>query len=251
MINLALCGATGAMGKSLSEKISLMDDAKVLFGIATNAIKTDFPIYTKLSLSKEKVDAIIDFSHPSLLDDILEYGKKNKTALVLCTTGYTEDDKKKIIAASKGTAIFYSRNMSLGINLLQELSKIAAKVLSSFDVEIIEAHHNKKIDAPSGTALMLAEAVKEERENLDFVYDRTSVRQARNKTELGIHSVRGGTVVGEHSVIFLGEQERITLSHSAESKGVFAMGAINAAKWLKDKEPGLYDMSHMLAEINS
>ena len=191
---------------------------------------------------------MIDFSHPSALSSLLELGKKRRLPLVLCTTGYSKAQVEELKAASKEIPIFYSRNMSLGINLLIELSKKAAQVLGKgFDIEIIEKHHNQKIDAPSGTALMLADEISTVLpEEPKYVYDRHSRRMKREKNEIGIHSIRGGTIVGEHDVLFAGHHETITRSHTAQSKEVFASGAVNAAIYLCGKPAGLYDMSDLL-----
>ena len=162
-------------------------------------------------------------------------------------TGYSEEQKKKIFAASEKIAVFYSGNMSLGINLIIELAKKAAAVFGdSFDVEIVEQHHNQKLDAPSGTALMIADAISEVKTDAEYVYDRHSYRKKRDKKEIGIHSVRGGNIVGEHEVIFAGQDEVLTISHSAHSKTVFAVGALNAAVYLKNKGAGMYNMSDLL-----
>ena len=193
---------------------------------------------------------LIDFSHPSVLSSLLEYGKQHHLPLVLCTTGYSKEQTEAVRAASAEIPIFSSGNMSLGINLLIELSKKAAQVLGEgFDIEIVEMHHNQKIDAPSGTALMLADAISEvEPHPMTYQYDRHSRRAKREHNEIGIHSVRGGTIVGEHEVIFAGHHEVIRLSHSAYSKEVFAAGAVNAAVFLSTQEPGMYQMSDLLSQ---
>ena len=208
-----------------------------------------FPNYTQIEAVEEPVDVIVDFSHPSLLTPILSYAaQKGGIPAVLCTTGYSAEQVEALKAAAQTQPVFYSRNMSLGINLLIELSKKAAKVLGGqFDIEIIEKHHNQKIDAPSGTALMLADAIAGVRDGeTQYVYDRHAQRKKRGKSEIGLHAVRGGTIVGEHEVIFAGNHEVITLSHSAQSKELFATGAVNAAVYMCGKAPGLYDMSDMI-----
>ena len=193
-------------------------------------------------------EVIIDFSNPSLLDSILEYGKSTNTSLVIATTGYDDCQKKQIELASKECAVFFTYNYSMGVNLLASLAKKAVEVLGDgFDIEIIEKHHNQKIDAPSGTALMLADAINEEVDNrMKYEYDRHSKREKRTKNEIGIHAVRGGTFVGEHEIIFAGRDEIITLSHSARSKEIFAVGAVNAAVFMTGKERGMYDMSQLI-----
>ena len=196
----------------------------------------------------EKPDVIIDYSNPASLAMLLEYGLVNNVALVLATTGYSEEQIAQIKKASEQIPIFFTFNMSLGINLLVELAKKAASILGDqFDIEIVEKHHNQKIDAPSGTAIMIANAINETRnQQYHYVYDRHARRMKREKNEIGMHAIRGGTIVGEHDVIFAGHDEVITLSHSAASKTVFAEGSVNAAVYLKGKAPGLYDMKELV-----
>lgn len=246
MTRIILCGCCGHMGRVIADLVAQRTDCEIVAGIDIAASPTAaFPVYRDLNEVREDADVLIDFSHPALLSTILSYGK---LPLVLCTTGYTPEQVQELTAASVGTPIFYSRNMSLGINLLIELSKKAAAVLGpQFDVEIIEKHHNQKIDAPSGTALMIADGIHAVREDLnDYMYDRHAQRKKRASGEIGFHAVRGGTIVGEHEVIFAGRHETVTLSHSAQSKELFANGAVNAAVFMKEKPAGLYDMSNML-----
>lgn len=207
-----------------------------------------FPVYKTISDCKEKADVIIDFSNPAAIDGLLNYSKENSIPLVIGTTGFSDEEKEKIHNASKETAIFFTYNMSIGVNLLAELAKTAAKILGNdFDIEIIEKHHNQKIDAPSGTALMLADAICEVKdEPMKYEYDRHSKREKRTKNEIGMHAVRGGTIVGEHEVIFAGRDEIITLSHSARSKELFAVGAVNAAIFMNGKSNGLYSMKDLI-----
>ena len=211
----------------------------------------DIDVWASLFFFEEldvKADVIVDFSNPAVLDSLLAYAKEKKLPCVICTTGYTEEQKEKIKEAAKEIPIFYSGNMSLGINLIIELAKKAAAVFgNNFDIEIVEQHHNQKLDAPSGTALMIADAVSEVKTDAEYVYDRHAYRKKRDKKEIGIHSVRGGNIVGEHEIIFAGTDEILKISHSARSKSVFAVGALNAASFLKGKEPGMYDMSDLLA----
>ncbi|MDO5560745.1 MAG: 4-hydroxy-tetrahydrodipicolinate reductase [Oscillospiraceae bacterium] len=251
MTDIVICGANGKMGRTIYSIISDRDDCRVVGGIDINTqAYADFPIVSSVSQLPKKPDAIIDYSHPSSLDGLLEYGLMTGTPVVLATTGYSEEQIEKIKKASEQFPVFFSWNMSLGINLLVELSKKAASVLGNqFDIEIIEKHHNQKIDAPSGTALMLANAINSVFDNSkQYIYDRHSQRKKREPKEIGIHAVRGGTIVGEHEVMFAGKDEVITLSHSAASKSVFAVGSINAAVFIKGKPAGLYDMSSMLKE---
>ncbi len=249
MTDIIIYGAGGKMGQVVTQLIEHNESCRVVAGVdAMNKPVADFPVYDSLNAIKEKADIIIDFSHPSNLDEILSFCIKSKTSVVLCTTGYSDEQVSRIKEASEEAPVFYSRNMSLGANLLAELAKKAAAVLGDgFDIEIIEKHHNQKIDAPSGTALMIADAINDAScDKYNYVYDRHAVREKRKKNELGLHAVRGGTIVGEHEVIFAGHSETLTLSHSAQSKELFAAGAVCAAIFMKDKAAGLYDMGDLL-----
>lgn len=225
-------------------------DIKIVAGVDTKEdFCSEYPIYADINKVSKKPDVIIDFSNPALLESLLSYAKENEVPAVICTTGFNEAQTQDIKEASKTIPILYSRNMSLGVNLLVELSKIATRILGeNFDVEIIEKHHNKKIDAPSGTALMLAEEISAEMlEKAEFTYDRSKERKPRTKNEIGIHSVRGGTIAGDHDVIFAGNKEIITLSHHAESREIFAIGALRAAEYLSQvKHAGFYTMKDVI-----
>lgn len=238
------------MGRVIQQLVAGRTDCTIAAGVDLFADSTAaFPAYTNIADVQGEADVIIDFSHPSLLTPILSYAaQKGGIPAVLCTTGYSAEQVEALKTAAQTQPVFYSRNMSLGINLLIELSKKAAKVLGDqFDIEIIEKHHNQKIDAPSGTALMLADAIASVRDGeTQYVYDRHAQRKKREKSEIGLHAVRGGTIVGEHEVVFAGNHEVITLSHSAQSKELFATGAVNAAVYMCGKGPGLYDMSDMI-----
>lgn len=249
MTNVAICGANGKMGKTIYSCIKDREDCRVVAGIDVYTEQyADFPIVDAPSKLPVKPDVIIDFSNPACLDALLEYCLSTGTPIVVASTGYSDEQIAKIKAAAEQIAVFFTFNMSLGINLLVNLAKKAAEVLGDrFDIEIVEKHHNQKIDAPSGTAIMLANAVNEAFDNSkQYVYDRHSRRQKREKCEIGMHAIRGGTIVGEHDVIFAGNDEVITLSHSASSKTVFAEGSIKAAIFLKDKPAGLYDMQGLI-----
>ncbi|EWM54895.1 4-hydroxy-tetrahydrodipicolinate reductase [Ruminococcus flavefaciens] len=249
MTNIVICGANGKMGHNIYNCADERDDCRVIAGIDLYTKQyADFPIFETPAQLPEKPDVIIDFSNPASLDGLLDYCLSTGTPLVIGATGYTDEQIAKIRSAAQQIPVFFTFNMSLGINLLVELAKKAASVLGdSFDIEIVEKHHNQKIDAPSGTAIMLANAVNETLDNSKhYVYDRHSRRQKREKSEIGMHAIRGGTIVGEHDVIFAGHDEVITLSHSAASKAVFAAGAVNAAVFLKDQPAGLYDMSKLV-----
>lgn len=252
MISVAITGANGKMGKVIDSIISERDDCEVCAGVDHNTAENGrFPIVYSPSELPVKPDVIIDFSHPSALDGLLEYCLSNGTPAVIATTGYTDEQIEKIKKAAEQIPVFFSFNMSLGINLLASLAKTAAKLLGGqFDVEIVEKHHNQKIDAPSGTAIMLGNAVNSVLENkYHFEYDRHSRRMKREKYEIGMHAIRGGTIVGEHDIIFAGRDEVITLSHSAASKEVFAVGAVNAAVFISGRSAGLYDMTSMISEL--
>ncbi len=248
MVNILISGALGKMGQVVANTVKNTTNCKLVAGFDTKEQDMGFyHVYSDINAIDENIDVIIDFSNPLALDSVLSFALKNRVALVLCTTGYSKNDEDKIKEASSEIAVFYSGNMSLGVNLLIELCKKACMVLDdSFDIEIIEQHHNQKIDAPSGTALMIADAISEQRNNSKYAYDRHSVRKKRDKNEIGIHSVRAGNIVGEHQVIFSGNDEVITISHSARSKQIFATGAVNAAKFIKGRQAGMYSMKEML-----
>lgn len=248
MTKIILSGANGKMGRVIQNVVSLRDDCEIVAGVDLNTESTSFPVYADINEITEKADVIIDFSNPVLLDNLLAYSKANKMPLVIATTGYDDNQKAQINDASKECPIFFTYNMSMGINLLANLAKKAVLVLGSdFDIEIIEKHHNQKIDAPSGTALMLADAICDEIDNdMKYEYDRHSKREKRTKNEIGLHAVRGGTIVGEHDIMFCGRDEIITLSHSARSKEIFAVGAVNAAVYMNGKDAGLYDMAELI-----
>ena len=249
MIKAIICGCNGKMGKTITNMMSKREDCEVTGGIDRSCIPNNvFPMYESPIKVNITPDVIIDFSNPSVLTELLEYGQKNHVPLVICTTGFTETQFEQIKEASKFIPIFYSRNMSLGINLLIELTKKTAKILGDeFDIEIIEKHHNQKIDAPSGTALMMAEAVsKAMDEDMEYVYKRDTHHTVRSKNEIGIHSIRAGNMCGDHEIIFSGNDEILTLAHHAGSRDIFARGAIKAAQFLINQDPGFYTMNDLL-----
>lgn len=249
MTKIVISGANGKMGKNVYSCITQRDDCVVSAGIDINTDKyADFEIYKSAKELPEKPDVIIDYSHPSCLNSLLEYCLTTGTPVVLATTGYSDEQITQIKKAAEQIPVFFSWNMSLGINLLVQLAKKATAILGDqFDIEIIEKHHNQKIDAPSGTALMIANAINETRNNeMKYVYDRHSRRQKREPEEIGIHAVRGGTIVGVHEVMFCGNDETITISHSAASKAVFAEGSVNAAVFIKSQPAGVYDMGNIV-----
>ena len=249
---IILCGACGKMGGNVLSLLTGDNEATAVCGVDLFPKEIGIPVYKSFLDVKEEADVIIDFSSAEGLIDRLEYAKTHKLGIVLASTGFTADDLKTIESYSKDVAIFKTANLSLGVNLMQALIKTAAEVLGeAYDVEIIERHHNLKKDAPSGTALMLADSINEVFDNQKrYVDGRSGIVGAREKSEIGMHAVRGGTIVGEHEVMFAGEDEIITISHSARSKRVFAVGAIRAAKFLNKKVAGMYEMKHLLAQEN-
>lgn len=250
---ILLCGACGKMGGNVLSLLAEQTDAVAVCGVDLYPKEIGIPVYKNFSNIQEKADVIVDFSSPIGLQERLEYTKTNGLGIVLASTGFSQEDLKLIDAYAQEVAIFRTANLSLGINLMQALCKMAAHVLGEqFDIEIIEKHHNLKKDAPSGTALMLANSINEAfNGGKEYVYGREGIVGARERKEMGIHAVRGGTIVGEHEVLFAGEDEMITITHTATSKRVFASGAIRAAKFLKGKVAGMYEMKHLLAEENA
>ena len=249
MINILLSGVSGAMGATLQQIIAANPDTQVVAGFDQQALNTlPFPVYNDLTKCTEAVDVIIDFSHFAAFPAIFGFARSHKIPIVIATTGLSEADLAAIDEGAIEFPVFKTANLSLGINLIAKmLTEMVAKLESGFDIEIIEKHHNQKIDAPSGTALMLADAICEEIDKpMKYEYDRHSKREKRSKNEIGMHAVRGGTIVGEHEIIFAGRDEIITLSHSARSKEIFAVGAVNAAKYMVGKGAGLYTMKDLI-----
>lgn len=252
MINIAISGAAGRIGRTIYKSLIGSKDYNIVFGV--DAFPCDdlpYPVYRSFADCPMICDVVLDFSSPAMLDGILDYAVKNGVKCVLATTGHTEEQMKRIRYASKQVALFKSANMSLGVNLLANLSKEAMKFLGDgYDVEIVETHHNQKLDAPSGTAFALADAINSVRENgLIPTFGRRETAKRREKSEIGIHAIRGGTVVGKHDVMFLGAGEQVILSHEAESKEVFVRGALRAADYLMTKATGLYDMNSIIGSF--
>lgn len=248
MTDIIIQGIYGRMGRTLVEKIAGRQDCRVVAGIDCQAGQVgDIPVHTTFSDLPCR-GVIIDFSSPAGAVAAAEYGAENGVPCVICSTGLSQEDEAALEAASARTPVFRSANMSLGVNVLIELARQATRVLGGeFDIEIVEKHHRNKLDAPSGTALMIANAINAEAEGrYDYVYDRSQVRQKRGDRELGISAVRGGGIVGEHEVLFCGPEEVLTLQHSAGSRGVFADGAIQAALYLAEQQPGYYTMTDLL-----
>lgn len=250
MTKVIMHGCNGHMGQVITGLIAQDDSIELVAGIdISDHISNPYPVYKNIWECDLEADAIIDFASPKAVDTLLDYCVEKQIPCVLCTTGLSDKQLEKVKEASEKVAVLKSANMSLGINLLLKLLKEAAPVLAEagFDIEIVEKHHNKKVDAPSGTALALADSINEEFDNsYEYVYDRSTRREKRPVKEIGLSAVRGGTIVGEHDVIFAGSDEVVTFSHTAYSKAVFGKGAIQAAKFLKGKPAGLYQMSHVI-----
>ena len=250
MVNVIMHGCNGKMGRNIAALIA--DDPEITLAAGVDTFdegKNPFPVFKDIRDCDTEADVIIDFSAAPAVDNLLTYCEEKKVPCVLCTTGLSEEQLQRVEEVSKKVAILKSANMSLGINMLLKLLKEAAKTLvpAGYDIEIVEKHHNLKKDAPSGTALALGDTINEEFDNeFDYVFDRSTRREVRPKKEIGFASVRGGTIVGDHDVIFAGTDEVITFSHSAYSKAVFAKGAVQAAKYLKGKPAGLYNRSNVI-----
>ncbi len=247
MVKVIVHGCLGKMGKVLTQSIYEEDGFTLVAGVSKEKLDNiSYPLYENILQVKEKADVLIDFSRPEPLKDLLTYAKTTKTPLVIATTGYSDEALSMICETAKIVPIFHSSNMSLGINLLLKLVTMASKALNNFDVEIIEKHHNKKIDAPSGTAIMIANEIKKNVEDAKYNYGRYGKDTKRKEMEIGIHAVRGGTIVGDHAVLFAGKDEMIEINHTALSKEVFAQGAMKAAKFIINKEAGYYNMKDMI-----
>ena len=252
MVRAIMHGCNGKMGQTITTMCKEDAEIEIVAGIDLyDGIKNDYPVFKNISLCDVKADVIIDFSNAKAVDDLLVYSAEKNVPVVLCTTGLSEAQLAEAKKVSEKTAVLKSANMSLGINMLMELLKKAALTLApaGFDMEIVEKHHNQKLDAPSGTALALADSMNEALENkYEYTYDRSKERKKRDKYEIGISAVRGGNIVGEHEVIFAGQDEVIEFKHTAYSKAVFAKGAVQAAKFLAGKPAGFYDMSDVIKE---
>ncbi len=243
-------GCNGKMGQTISRIVKEDTGAEIVAGVDKfMGVANDYPVFESIEQCDVEADVIIDFSNAAAVDGLLEYAAEKQIPVVLCTTGLSEEQIQKVKLTSEKTAILKSANMSLGVNMLLKLLKDATSVLApaGFDIEIVEKHHNLKVDAPSGTALALADSMNEVLENeYKYTYDRSQERKRREKKEIGIMAVRGGTIVGEHEVIFAGEDEVIEFKHTAHSKAVFAKGAVEAGKFLKGQAPGMYDMKDVI-----
>ena len=253
MIKLLMSGCNGKMGQVITRLCSNSEIYRIAAGVTSNPdrISNPYPVYDSFEKVTEKIDVVIDFSNPSSLASLLDYCKKNKTALVVATTGLSEDDYKEIDAASQQIPIFLSANMSLGVNVIIDLALNACNALiDGFDIEIIEKHHNEKKDSPSGTALMIAKEINSHLDNkMQFIYDRSASTKKRERNEIGISAVRGGTIPGEHTILFAGKDEIVEIKHTALSRDIFGIGALKAASHLYGRESGIYNMKTLLKEL--
>ena len=250
MVKAIMHGCNGKMGQVISGLVKEDDVIEIVAGIDKfTGIENPYPVFTSLAECDVQADVVIDFSNAAAVDELLDVCVEKTLPVVLCTTGLSEEQLAKVKEAGEKVAVLRSANMSLGVNLLMKLLKDAAKVLApaGFDIEIVEKHHNQKLDAPSGTALLLADAINKEIGNdYNYIYDRSKEKKKRDKKEIGISAVRGGTIVGEHEIIFAGMDEVIEIKHTAFSRAIFGNGAVNAAKFLKDKTSGMYTMKEVV-----
>ncbi len=250
MVKMIMHGCNGRMGRTIEELVRDDDSIEIVAGIdAFGDCPHDFPVFRSLDECSVKADVIVDFSNASAVDGLLNYCAIHRLPVVLCSTGLSEQQLEKVKETSFKVAVLKSANMSVGVNVLMKVLKDISPVLAAagFDIEIVEKHHNQKLDAPSGTAIALADSINESLEGeYEYVYDRSARREKRPQKEIGISAVRGGTIVGDHDVIFAGRDEVVTISHRAYSRAIFGKGAIEAAKFLTGKAPGLYDMSEVV-----
>lgn len=250
MIKAMMHGCNGKMGQMITDLVKTDDQIEIAAGVDTySGLQNPYPVFETIHECDVDVDVVIDFSNAAAAGRVLDYCAEKRIPLVFCTTGLSEEQLEKMKKTAGQTAVLKSANMSMGINLLMKLLKDAAKVLApaGYDIELVEKHHNQKLDAPSGTALALADSINEAMNGAyEYVYDRSQVRQKRDKKEMGISAVRGGTIVGEHEVLFAGTDEIIEFKHTAYSRSVFGKGAVEAAKFLAGKPAGLYDMSDVI-----
>lgn len=250
MTKIIMHGCNGKMGHTISNLVAAHPDCEIVAGLDPNTAQAfDYPVFSSLEACDVEADVIIDFSIAHAVEGLLASATSKKIPVVVCTTGLSQDQIDMVHKAAENLPVLFSANMSLGINLLISLVQKATSILApaGFDIEVIEKHHNQKVDAPSGTAIYIADSINETLNNeYTYQYDRSKDRVKRPKKEIGLHAVRGGTIVGEHEVIFAGQDEVIEINHMAHSKDVFAVGSINAALFLAGKEPGLYNMGHVI-----
>ncbi|MCR4834412.1 MAG: 4-hydroxy-tetrahydrodipicolinate reductase [Butyrivibrio sp.] len=250
MVKIIMHGCNGRMGRVITDLVSQESEATIVAGVDKFGNSTgEFPVFDSIEKCDVPADVIIDFSNASAVDSVLDFAVEKKIPVVLCTTGLSDDQLAKVKETSSKVAVLKSANMSVGVNVLMKVLRDAAPTLAAagFDIEIVEKHHNQKLDAPSGTAIALADSINDSLNNeYEYVYDRSTRREKRPEKEIGISAVRGGTIVGDHDVIFAGLDEVVTLSHRAYSRSIFAKGAIEAAKFLAGKPAGMYDMSNVI-----
>lgn len=250
MINVLINGINGRMGQEVLKELNKTPEFKICAGVDKNKSQESIPIYNDVKLIKEKVDVVVDFSTPEATLNILDYAKLKSIPIVIATTGFNNDEKEKIKEFSKYIPVFQSGNMSYEINVMCEIVSKLAKQLEGADIEIVETHHRNKVDSPSGTALMLAESLNSALDDkMEYMYDRHAIKQKRKDNEIGIHSIRGGTEVGKHEVLFFGDNESFQITHTVTSRSVFAKGAIKAAKFIVHKNPGMYNMKDLIKEM--
>lgn len=247
MVNILLNGCCGKMGNVVTTLSKNYPELNICAGVDKCSCNSGYPVYSNIFECKEKVNVVLDFSRPESLDSLLSFAKERNTALVLCTTGYTAEQLQKIDEYSKIIPLFRSANMSLGVNIVNNiLKKVSALLYNNYDIEIVEKHHNQKVDSPSGTALLLANTIKNAiPEETEYVYGREGIGKRAHK-DIGIHAVRGGSIVGDHEVIFAGQGEIIEINHKAISRDVFAVGALRACEFMSGKASGLYSMDNLL-----
>lgn len=248
MVKVLLNGCNGRMGQMISHTSLSFNNLEIVAGVDINtSVSSSYPVFSKLEDCDVEFDVVLDFSSAKSLDSLLSFCIPKNLPLVLCTTGYTQEQLEEIKKASEKIPVFKSANMSIGINIVNNILKeISSKLFKDFDIEIIEKHHNQKLDSPSGTALLLANSIKDSiQEETEFVYGREGISK-RDKREIGIHAVRGGSIVGDHDVVFAGSGEVIEIRHSAISREVFAVGALRASEYMYQKAPGMYDMDDVL-----
>lgn len=247
MVKIILSGCNGKMGKVVSNILPDFPNLSIVAGVDKNTQASTYPVFSCISDCTANADVILDFSRPDSLDGLLKYSMAKKTPIILCTTGYTDEQISQIKEASNKVAVFRSANMSIGINVINNVLKnISAFLYNSFDIEVVEKHHNQKVDSPSGTALLLADTIKDSiPEETTYVHGRNGISKRKHQ-EIGIHSIRGGSIVGEHDVIFAGQGETIEIKHTAISREVFAVGALKACEFMANKEKGLYSMNDVI-----
>ena len=250
MIKVLISGISGKMGNELINAINETDDMKVTCGICRSKIDVDIPTYKNINDVKEKFDVIIDFSRPDLTMEILDFLKNKNIPIVIATTGFSDEELNRINDYSKYISIFKSSNMSFEINIICNIVSKLSNLLKDSDIEIVETHHRNKIDSPSGTALMIANSINESRNNeMDYIYDRHSIKNKRSDKEIGIHSIRGGNEVGKHSILFFGNDESLEITHTVNSRKVFALGALKAARFIINQKNGLYNMNDLIEGV--